>query len=180
MTYLFSCFVFYSFIGFILEVLYSRATKAKKLDRKCFFLFPLCPVYGFGAIALLSLPVWLMERPVLFFFAGGITATVVEYLIAVAYEQGVGVKFWDYSAFPGNLSGRVCLLFTFFWSLLACALVYGLHPLVSPYLLQIPLIPLQFLFLFLSVDALLTLYLLHKSKTTEVLRWYAAPPQMTT
>ncbi|MFQ9411911.1 MAG: putative ABC transporter permease [Evtepia gabavorous] len=35
-------------------------------------------------------------------------ATLVEYVVAVFYEKGVGVRFWEYDQQPGNLSGRIC------------------------------------------------------------------------
>ena len=41
-------FLFYSFCGFWLEVLFARATGARKRDRKCRLFLPLCPV-GAGA-----------------------------------------------------------------------------------------------------------------------------------
>ena len=40
-------FLFYSFLGFLLEVGYAWWTGGS-LDRKCLLLLPLCPVYGLG------------------------------------------------------------------------------------------------------------------------------------
>ena len=37
-------FVLYSFVGFVLEVLFARATGNPKRDRKCHLFLPLCPV----------------------------------------------------------------------------------------------------------------------------------------
>ena len=48
-------FIWYSFLGFLLEVGYARWTGGRR-DRKCLLLLPLCPVYGLGACAVL-LPV---------------------------------------------------------------------------------------------------------------------------
>jgi uncharacterized membrane protein len=179
MPYLFACFVFYSFIGFLLEVLYSRLTRSHKLDRKCFLLSPLCPVYGFSAVALILLPSWIVQSPPLFFLAGGLTATIVEYCTGLFYERGVGVQFWNYASLPGNISGRICVLFSFFWSILACFFIYVLHPAISNILSQVPLILLQFLFLFLSVDGIISLILLHKTSSTDILKWYTFRPQTT-
>ena len=55
---------------------------------------PLCPVYGLGALAVLSLPALLLRRPLLVFLAGALVATLVEYVVAVFYEKGVGVRFY--------------------------------------------------------------------------------------
>ena len=44
-------FMLYSFLGFVLEVLFARAIRNPKRDRKCFYFLPLCPVYGLGAVS---------------------------------------------------------------------------------------------------------------------------------
>lgn len=172
MSYLFSCFLFYSFVGFLLEVGFSRFIRGKRHDRKCFFLFPLCPVYGFGAVAILALPAYIIDRPGLLILFGAVTATLVEYVTALFYEFGLGVKFWDYSDLSGNINGRVCLLFTVFWGLLACLLVYGLHPLLRPMLASIPPLVVSLLFVLVSLDAMYSMILLHL-KGRDSLRWYA-------
>ena len=63
-------FIWYSFLGFLLEVGYARWTGGRR-DRKCLLLLPLCPVYGLGACAVLLLPPWVLERPLLLVVAGG-------------------------------------------------------------------------------------------------------------
>ncbi len=173
----FTLFLMYSFAGFLLEMLYSRLVKAEKLDRKCFLFAPLCPVYGFGAAAIFSLPPVVLNHPPLLFIGGALAATLVEYLTALFYEHGVGVAFWDYSELPANLSGRVCLLFTAAWGALSCFLVYVIHPAVLSLGLNIPILIQAVLFLFLSADAIITLFLLHKSKSTDSLKWYASAGQ---
>ena len=131
-------FVCYSFIGFLLEITYARATKGC-LDRKCLLVLPLCPVYGLGACAILLLPPWTVQRPWMLFLLSAIVATAVEYGTAVFYEQVFGVSFWDYRDLPGNLQGRVCLPFSLAWGALALPMVYWLHPHLTPWLRLIPL-----------------------------------------
>ncbi len=169
---LLSFFFFYSFLGFLLEVLYVRLVSQEQKHRKCFLLLPLCPVYGLGAVAILSMPPEWLSRPLLIFVGGGLLATLVEYAVSLFYEWSVGVRFWDYSKCAGNLFGRICPLYTFFWGILALVLVYLLHPLVLPLLMSIPpwvLIP---LFLLSASDGLVSLSLLHRTHTTESLVWY--------
>lgn len=115
MDQFFSTFFLYSFLGFLIEVAYTRLCHHPKQDRKCLLFLPLCPVYGLGALAVLSLPALLLRRPLLVFLAGALVATLVEYVVAVFYEKGVGVRFWEYDQQPGNLSGRICPLYTLFW-----------------------------------------------------------------
>lgn len=93
MDQFFSTFFLYSFLGFLIEVAYTRLCHHPKQDRKCLLFLPLCPVYGLGALAVLSLPALLLRRPLLVFLAGALVATLVEYVVAVFYEKGVGGPF---------------------------------------------------------------------------------------
>lgn len=169
---LLSFFFFYSFVGFLLEVIYVRIVPGEQKARKCFLFLPLCPVYGLGAVAILSLPPELLSRPLLVLVGGGLIATLVEYAVSLFYERGIGVRFWDYSNCAGNLFGRICPLYTFFWGVLSLLLVYVIHPFVLPFLLTFPpwfLVP---LFLFSALDGICSLYLLHDTHSAESLAWY--------
>ena len=172
MDQFFSTFFLYSFLGFLIEVAYTRLCHHPKQDRKCLLFLPLCPVYGLGALAVLSLPALLLRRPLLVFLAGALVATLVEYVVAGFYEKGVGVRFWEYDQQPGNLSGRICPLYTLFWGALSLLTVYGLQPLFSPLLARIPLGLTQILFLLFAADGLLSLFLLHRTGSTDCLLWY--------
>ena len=99
-------FFLYSLCGFILEVLFARATHAAKQDRKCFLLLPLCPVYGLGALGILAAASLLHRDPLLMALAGGGVATAAEYLMGLFYERVLGVAFWDYSHLPMNVGGE--------------------------------------------------------------------------
>lgn len=94
-------------------------------------LLPLCPVYGLGACAVLLLPPWVLERPLLLVVAGGAAATGVEYGMALFYERVLRVSFWNYDGLTGSIHGRVCLPFALAWSLLILPLVYLVHPAVA-------------------------------------------------
>lgn len=176
MIFFLSTFFLYSFAGFLLEVAYAYAIRSPKKDRKCLLFLPLCPVYGLGAAAILSLPDLLLAHPWAVFLAGGLTATLVEYAVGVFYAWGAGVRFWDYSSQPGNLSGHICPLYTFFWGFLSLLLVYGLQPLLLPLLTHISPWLILTLFLCFAADGLLSLWLLHRTRSTDCLRWYRFPP----
>ena len=172
MPYLFSAFFYYSFLGFLIEVLFLQITRGTKRDRKCFFFLPLCPVYGFGALAILSLPPSILQQPLLCLLIGGLSATAVEYITALFYERCLGVSFWNYDALPGNISGRICLLFTFFWGCLSLGLVYWVNPFLSPLISSTPTPILLALYLIFSLDSIYTILILKNSGTTDSLKWY--------
>ena len=167
---LFWYFMIYSFLGFLLEVAFARLVGAQKQDRKCFVLLPLCPVYGFGALAILLLVpcahgFWLI-------LLGGLTATGVEYLMGLFYEKVAGVAFWDYSHMRVHIRGRVCPLFSLFWGVLATLLVYRVHPVVLALTELIPMGLTPSVMLVLAADSVYTIALLRETGDTDSLRWY--------
>lgn len=164
-------FLLYSFFGFLFEISFARLIRHPKRDRKCHLILPVCPVYGIGALAILLLPQWIKASPLLLYLGGALTATGAEWALAVFYEKFARAPFWDYSALPWNLRGRVCLIFSLFWGLLALPLVYWVEPWLAPRLALIPdafTIPTA---LFYLGDAATSLFLLRRFGT-EGLRWY--------
>ncbi|MCD8005146.1 MAG: putative ABC transporter permease [Oscillospiraceae bacterium] len=164
--------VLYSFLGFALEVAFARATGAKKRDRKCMLLLPLCPVYGLGAAAILHLPALFSDRPLKLFLWGALAATAVEYLVDFLYEKLLRVRFWDCSRLSGNVNGRVCLPFSLAWGLLALGLKNWLHPRLAPLLEAIPWGWTLLTAAAVALDAVLTVHILRDTGSTDSLRWY--------
>lgn len=172
MEHLFWYFILYSFFGFVLEVLFARVIHNPKRDRKCFYFLPLCPVYGLGALLILSLAPALSASPLLLGLWSALAATLAEYGMGLFYEKALGVAFWDYSHLPLNLGGKVCLLFSLMWCGLGLALVYWVHPAVAFWTGYIPgwlTLPAT---LFLCLDTGFTIYVLKRSGTTDALLWY--------
>ena len=62
MTYYQICwyFLFYSFCGWVLEVIFHAAALGRIVNRG-FLNGPICPVYGFGALAVFSLTGYLQQ-----------------------------------------------------------------------------------------------------------------------
>lgn len=170
---LFWYFIIYSFLGFLLEIAFARLIRAEKQDRKCFWLLPLCPVYGLGALTILLLPEEVRQSGLLLIVFGGLTATCTEYLMAVFYETLLGVAFWDYSGLRFNLHGRVCPLFSLFWGLLAVLLVHRVHPPVALWSGEIPAAVTGSALLLVAADSIYTAALLRSRRNTHCLRWYA-------
>ena len=165
-------FVIYSFLGFLLEVVYARLTHSRKPDRKCFLLLPLCPVYGLGALGILIAAQIFYDRPLLLAIVGGGAATAAEYLMDLFYEKVLGVSFWDYSDLPFNINGRVCLPFSLAWTVLALGLVYLLHPWVAVLTAYVPAGFLPPTVILLASDAVISGWLLRTTGTTDSLKWY--------
>lgn len=169
-------FLFYSAAGFLLEVAYTWVTGGSKKDRKCMLFLPLCPVYGVGAVGILLLPQWVLDRPLVLFPAAALVATAAEYLLSLFYEQSWGVSFWDYSRLPLQIRGRVCLPFALAWGLLSLPLVYFFQPLVRHWGELLPGQVIGALGLIFLADLVCTGQVLRRSHSTQALRWWVTEP----
>ena len=167
-------FALYSFGGFLLEVAFARVTRNPKKDRKCFYLLPLCPVYGLGAVGILALPDAILQNFWLLFLLGGIVATAAEYAVGIFDEKIMGVAFWDYSHLPLNVGGKICLLFAGLWGILAVALVRLVHPFAAAFAAQIPPFLALPLLVLMAGDGLRSAVLLRRTRSPRCLMWYCS------
>lgn len=165
---------FCSFLGFLLEVAFARAIRHPKKDRKCLLLLPLCPVYGFGSVLILFLAQRLSPGVPGVLLLGFLAATCAEYGMDLFYERALGVRFWDYSAMPLHLHGRVCLPFSAAWAVLSAVLVYIGAPVLDRLIAAIPGFLGPPVLILTAADALVSCAALRRQGTTDVLRWYAA------
>ena len=163
-------FIFYSFLGFLLEVAFSRLTGGRR-ERKMLLFLPLCPVYGLGACSIL----WAAEAvssPLLLFPVGAVLASAWEYIAAAFYEDALGVSFWNYSDVPFDLHGRICLPFSIAWGFLSLPLTAWLHPLVEGIAFAPPGWVTALMLCALCADAVLSCLLLAQTGRVESLAWY--------
>ncbi len=145
-------FLLYSFLGYGLEKLFACVTRAENQLRRCFIMFPLCPVYGLAMLAVLALPredTW-WERAL----CGGVVATAVEYAVHWFNERVFGVHFWDYRATKLDINGRVCLPFSVAWGFLSLAAVEWVQPLVEALAVRMSDAATNVVLLALAADAL--------------------------
>ena len=161
-------FLFYSFLGFLAEVAFARAAGAPKRDRKCFYLLPLCPVYGLGMTALLAL--WEPGMgPLVLACLGALVCTGVEYLVHLFYEKTLKVRFWDYTGLPGSVQGRICPRFAAVWGGLSAFAVVCVQPWVEVLAAAVPPALSYGMWLLLAADCVLTVRVLTWYHDTELL-----------
>lgn len=167
----FCFFTLYSIMGCLLEVIFARLTRSRP-DRKRTLFLPLCPVYGLGACLCLMIAPLTMDNPGLLFLTGAAVCTATEYLTALWYERGLGVKFWDYSGQRGNLWGRVCLPFSAAWGVLVLCLAYRIHPAVAAFVRTLPAPLIGLWALIALADLALSGAMLRRTHDRACLRWY--------
>ena len=126
-------FFIYCFLGWIIESTYVSLHEKKFVNRG-FMHGPFIPIYGFGAMALLLVGTPLLKWPVAVFFAGLLTASVLEYVTGTVMEAVFKVRYWDYTGKFMNINGHVSLFTSICWGALSC---------VEDYWLQKPLVALK-------------------------------------
>jgi uncharacterized membrane protein/HD superfamily phosphodiesterase len=126
-------FAIYSFMGWIIEVFYRSITQRQVINAG-FLYGPFIPIYGFGSAFIIFLEFLIHTWPLpIKIIAYGIILTLMEYFTGFAFEKIFKLKLWDYSDSRFNLHGRVCLLFSMFWTIMALAFVTFIHPVVLRY-----------------------------------------------
>ncbi len=127
--------MFYSFLGWLWEMIYMPF-ESKRFQNRGFLYGPICPIYGFSLLFLQTL-----VRNVPFFSSEDMTmpklfvicmvgSAIVEYVTSWTMEMVFHARWWDYSNFPLNLNGRICLPASIFFGLVGIVFVHYLFPLV--------------------------------------------------
>ncbi len=137
---LFLILVIGAFLGDIVETLFVRATAGVWMSRSGLVWGQFSLVWGI-AMALASGVLYrYRERSDGFLFLfGTVFGGVYEYCCSVFTEIVFGTVFWDYSAIPFNLGGRINLLYCFFWGVAAVVWIRAVYPVVSRWIEKLPI-----------------------------------------
>lgn len=116
---IFVYFIIFCVLGFLLETVYAFVTKGMVESRQGFIYGPFCPIYGVGGVFLAMFLQYFKKNNFTLFFGGMIIGSIVEYLVSFIAEMLFNVKWWDYSYMAFDINGRICLVYSVFWGLLA-------------------------------------------------------------
>ena len=109
-----------AFLGDIVETIFCRITVGVWMSRSSVVFGPFSLVWGLGvAGATVLLYKYKDKSDSYLFIMGTALGGGFEYLCSVFTEIVFGKVFWDYSAIPFNLGGRINLLYCFFWGIAA-------------------------------------------------------------
>lgn len=132
-------FLEYSFIGWVVEVVFHAVTMGKIINRG-FLNGPVCPIYGTGMLGVLmisNLTSSALEkagvtsgsvRQLCIFAGGSLFATIVELAGGWILDKLFHARWWDYSKRRFNLNGYICLEFSILWGLGILFVVEIVHP----------------------------------------------------
>ena len=103
----FLLFMTYSCAGWAMELVVTLFQK-HRITNRGFFIGPICPIYGVGALVG-TLAIGHIENLIAIFCVSVVGAAILEYLTSFFMEKIFRVRWWDYSDQPFNLNGRICL-----------------------------------------------------------------------
>lgn len=129
-------FFIYSFIGWVVEVVYYGITEEKFINRG-FLAGPLCPVYGLGFYAAIWIFEPLSNNFFVIFFGMAAACTIVELIAGIILYHAFHMRWWDYSDYKLNFRGYICLRFYVYWGIAASLGIYVLHPMVKLFISNI-------------------------------------------
>lgn len=122
-------FFIYSFLGWVCESIYCSCLEKKVINRG-FLNGPVCPVYGVGALIIIT-GLWSYRDSIIAVFAMGIILTsLLEYATATILEKLFHAKWWDYSRYKFNINGKVCLLNSTLFGFMSVFVIEILQPFV--------------------------------------------------
>lgn len=162
--------VFYSFLGYLVEKLFARITRAPHRLRRCFVVLPLCPVYGLAMALYLALGAQTLPGAREQFLLGCISATAVEYAVHWGYERAFDVRFWDYSATKCDINGRICLPFSLAWGVLSVLALRYVQPALESLASALPPDALALVLFCVAFDGIFTVKLLLTTHDIDALR----------
>ena len=161
--HLFWYFLIFSVLGLIIETAYCFIGNGVLESRKGFIWGPFCPIYGVcGAGLIYILDKLKCKGYIKLFIAGFIFGSIGEYVLSYCLEAIYGTRFWNYEYLQYNLNGRISLIFSIYWGILAIILVRWVKTIIDKLVNKIKphtrnIIELG-IFIFLVIDGLVTIW----------------------
>ena len=158
---LFMLLVLGAVLGDIVETVFCFATAGVWMSRSSLVWGQFSLVWGLArALASKTLYRYSEKSDRVLFGAGFLLGGAYEYACSVFTELAFGTVFWDYSAYPFNLGGRINLLYCFFWGFAAVVWMRFFYPRLSRLIEKLPItfgkVLTWGLFLFMAVDCAVT------------------------
>ncbi len=128
---LFYIFILGSIVGWVVEGLYTLIVFKELVNHSAVVIGPFDMAYGI-CFVVLTLLFYKFKNINIFkaFIIGFIGGTVLEYIMSLGMEIFLGFTAWDYSTYPLNINGRVCLIYSVFWGILGIAWVKLIYPFI--------------------------------------------------
>ena len=128
---LFFIFILGSLVGWVVEGIYTYVAFNELVNHSAVVIGPFDMAYGICFVLMTLLfykktDISIIKAFIISFIGG----TVLEYVMSLGMEIFLGFTAWDYSSYPLNINGRVCILYSVFWGVLGVAWVKLIYPFI--------------------------------------------------
>lgn len=166
LVYLFITFIFYSFVGWLIETCLS-VFENKKFINRGFLIGPYCPIYGIGCLCLIFILKSYTHDPFALFIIGTAVCSFIEYIASFILEKLFKARWWDYSNIPYNVNGRICLSYSFLFGF-GGLFILNFNPAMHNVLENIPItilnISAAIIFITFIIDIIVSFKIINKLK----------------
>ena len=147
-------FFIFAFLGWVLESLFSLYALGH-FTKRGFLYGPICPIYGYGAIMLITILNKYKNNSFKLFFYSIIIFSTFEYIVSFVLDALFATHWWDYTNDFLNLNGRISIFYSLAWGIIAILFINHIYPFMQkkveiilhkiPYILQINFLRIFFL-----------------------------------
>lgn len=148
---MFHMFIFWSFIGWGIEVCYMTLETGEYQNRG-FLNMPICPIYGFGVIMVTVFFRPLSHTIIPLFVVTSILCTAFELFVGLGMEKLFHARWWDYSHEKFNFKGYICLKISILWGAGCVVVLRFVQPMVE---IAIDKMPIKLGFVFILIWSVL-------------------------
>ncbi len=97
-----------------------------------------CPIYVFGLITVIVCLTPIKDSWLLLFVGSAVLTTVLEFITGFVLDKLFGRRWWDYSDYPFNIGGYICLEFCLLWGVGTLVVMRIVHTVVADLVDLIP------------------------------------------
>ena len=128
--YIILFFTIYAFIGWLLETAYAYHVYGHFVKRG-FLYGPLCPIYGYGGIIMITFLKQYKNNSFKLFFMCALVFSVFEYVAGFILDALFAARWWDYTGEFLNLNGRISIFFSVVWGVFGILFINHIHPFIE-------------------------------------------------
>lgn len=160
-------FIFYSFIGWVIEVL-GKLIELKRFVNRGFLIGPICPIYGYGGLIIILFIDNTSNDFMSIFLKSILICSILEYTTSYVMEKLFKARWWDYSNQRFNINGRICLETMIPFGLMGCLVINFIHPFLKKIIKLLPnnlIISISIILLIIYlIDNIISLNVMNKIK----------------
>lgn len=134
LMYWFLIFFFYAVVGYIIEVVSCFIFTKKFTMSRGYFLGPYIPVFGFGALIMVTCLDKYKDDIFVLFVLSAVLCSAVEYFTSLLMEKIFKLRWWDYSKNKFNINGRICLRNGFLFGIAGIIIVKYFNPILTGFI----------------------------------------------